>query len=140
MLTKLREFDFWHDSEFSRIPQKLFNTLVCDFAVEQFTHARLRFMKEDFQVLWFELPGASQHRLVQLRLKAQFNRLFWRKTRISEYVAGAQPWILHTSPLRSRAFTSERRFLAVFKSFLGVLDPCFSKQCKTYITLLISEI
>src|ERR1700686_3084253 len=131
MLTKLKEFDFWHDSEFSSVPQEFFDTLVCDFAVEQFTHARLWFVKKNFQLFPFVLLGAGKHRLVQLRLKAQFNRLCRRKTRISEDVAGAQSRILHISPLRSRACTSERRFLAVFRSFLGVLAPCFSKQCKT---------
>jgi hypothetical protein len=65
MLTKLREFDFWRDSEFPRIPQELFNTLVC----------RVRRALKDFEMscaatLWF-----SNMRVCRPTAPAAFSRV-----------------------------------------------------------------
>jgi hypothetical protein len=101
MLTKLGEFDFWHDSEFSCIPQELFNTLVCDFAVEQFTHARLWLMKEDFQILG-------------LYCRAQANTAWYNSAlkRSSTASSGEKPASLKTSPEPNLGFFIPHLFAA----------------------------
>src|SRR5260370_14474088 len=103
----LREFGFCFDAQTPSVVKQVVNGLVGDLPVEQFTHARLRFSKDQLEILLRILLCVLQNCLIQLCLELQSRCLLWRKAKFIKHIPPRHmPWFVSgafhaSSPLPS---------------------------------------